>query len=179
MSDAPSPELSPDLLRFRRQNRLFALGAGLVLAGMAAIIALLLFAMTRQSPEERLVIGSRLALTWSPALFYLWALWTLRGMFAGLARGGPGLQGEIVARALNRVGWALTLGSAAAVLVSPYVLAQTQRPHAMATFAAVDVPAATLGVVGLALIAVSAMLRRAAALEAEAADLKTVLKDFI
>jgi hypothetical protein len=100
-------------------------------------------------------------------------------MFASLAKGGPARQGEAVARALNRVGWALALGATATVLVSPALLALTQRPHAMATFAAVDVPAATLGVVGLALIAVSRMLKRAASLEAEASDLKTVLKDFI
>lgn len=173
------PARDAELVGFQRRNRLFAILTTVVLVGLAAIIGVLLFAMTLQSDAQRLEIGGKLALTWSPALFYLWALWTLRGMFATLSRGGPSLRGEVVARALNRVGWALALGSFFTVLVSPYVLEMIERPHAMAAFAAIDVPAATLGVVGLALIAVSSMLRRAAALEAETADLKTVLEDFI
>jgi hypothetical protein len=168
-----------ELPRFRAQNRFFAVATLIVLGGILLVIALLLYGMTLQSDAARSEIGRRLLLTWSPTVFYLWALWTLRGMFAALAKGGPARQGETVARALNRVGWALALGATATVLVSPVVLAMTQRPHAMSAFAAVDVPAATLGVVGLALIAVARMLKRAASLEAEAADLKTVLKDFI
>ena len=46
-------------------------------------------------------------------------------------------------------------------------------------FAVFDVPALTLGVVGLALIVLAGMLRRAAAIEAEATKLRTTLKEFI
>lgn len=170
--------IHPGAAAFQARNRLFAVLATGVLVGVALIIAILMYALAIREPADRVEIASRLAITWSPALFYLWALWSLRGMFAALAR-GSGFSGGVVAGPLARVGWALLLGSVFTVLVSPWVLEMVERPHAMSAFAAIDVPAATLGVVGLALVALSGMLRRAAELEQEAADLKTVLGDFI
>lgn len=163
---------------FRRWNRVFAWAAAAVLAGILLVAALVLYGVaSRAGPDQEAVIA-RLAVTWFPALFYLWALWTLRSLFAALARSGSPFR-PTLANALSRIGWALALGGGATVMVSPIVLAITRRPHAMSTFAAVDIPAATIGVVGLALIALAVTLKRAAALEAEAADLKTVLGDFI
>jgi len=178
MPQAIGDALEPGVTAFQARNRLFARLATVVLAGMALVIAVLMYALAVREPADRWEIASRLAITWSPALFYLWALWSLRGMFAALAR-GAGFTSGAVAAPLARVGWALMLGSALTVLVSPVVLEMVERPHAMSAFAAIDVPAATLGVVGLALVALSGMLRRAAELEQEARDLKTVLGDFI
>jgi len=168
-----------EVAAFRRRNRLFALLTTVVLAGLALVIAVLFAALALRDPASRLEIAERLAVTWAPALFYLWALWGLRAVFAALAASGPSFRGGVLAGPLDRTGWALALGSGFTLLVSPVVLGMVERPHAMSAFAAVDVPAATLGVVGLALIALSRVLRRAAELEAEATDLKTVLGDFI
>ena len=170
--------IHPGAAAFQRRNRLFAVLTTTVLAGLALVIAVLLYALAIREPADRMEIATRLAITWSPALFYLWALWSLRSMFAALASGGT-FKGAAVAGPLARVGWALALGSALTVLVSPVVLEMVERPHAMSAFAAIDVPAVTLGVVGLALVALSGMLRRASELEREASDLKTVLGDFI
>lgn len=178
MPDTLGEAAGPEIAAFQRRNRLFAWLTAAVLAGIALIVVILMYALAVREPDDRVAIASKLAITWSPALFYLWALWSLRGMFAALST-GAGFRGGAVAGPLARVGWALALGSAMTVFVSPYVLEMVERPHAMAAFAAIDIPAATLGVVGLALVALSGMLRRAAELEQEAADLKTVLGDFI
>ena len=167
---------------FRDRNRLFAGLTTAVLVGIGLIVVVLLYALAIRAPDDRLAIASRLALTCSPALFYLWALWSLRAMFKALSTSGASVSAfgsPAVAGSLARVGWALLAGSVATVLVSPVVLEMVERPHAMSAFAAIDIPAATLGVVGLALVAVSSMLRRAAELEREVADLETVLEDFI
>jgi hypothetical protein len=119
----------------------------------------------------------KVVLAWAPAGFYLWAVWTLRGMFVALARGGPAFQPAVI-QALSRVGWALLLGASVSVVLAPVVRMLTV-PRPVAGFAMLNVPALTLAVVGLALIAVARMLRRGARLEAEAASLKAMLKDFI
>jgi hypothetical protein len=170
---------TPERSRFRARNRLFALLTTLVLAGMALIVAVVLYGLAVMRQDGREDVARHLLIAWTPTLFYLWALWTLRGLFATLGRTGASLRGGAVAGAISKIGWALALGAGCTVFISPLILALMVRPHAMSAFAAIDVPACTLGVVGLALIALSRVLRHAAELEAETSDLKTVLGDFI
>ncbi|WP_170181714.1 DUF2975 domain-containing protein [Phreatobacter stygius] len=149
---------------FQRRNRQFSIGATLVILAIGAIMAVTLVAMLLQGSVMRVQAITRVALIWSPALFYLWALWTLRGLFQTLARGGPSFQ-PAVTRALAKVGWALTLGSVASLVMGPIQMMVLQ--HRMTGwFASFNVPALTLGVVGLALIVLAHMFRRAARVEA-------------
>jgi hypothetical protein len=118
----------------------------------------------------------QLPLAWLPALFYLWALWSARQMFREFSRGGF-VFGAVVSAALGRIGWALALGAGAALVIVPVRLAMGMQ--VVGGFALFNAPALTLGIVGLALIAMARMMRRAAALEAKVASLNAVLSDFI
>jgi hypothetical protein len=162
---------------FRRANRRFAVAATVILVAAGLVVLLTLAIVILQGHAMRLVTLQKVALAWGPAAFYLWALWTLRGMFGALARGGLAFQ-PVVISALSRVGLALVLGAGTSLLLTP-VARLLDAPRPVASFALVNVPALTLGVVGLALIAVARMLRQGARLEAETATLKAVLEDFI
>jgi hypothetical protein len=166
-----------EVLAFRRRSRQFAVAATLALIAIIAVSTLTLAVIVLKGHVMRPQTLQKLALSWSPAPFYLWAVWTLRGMFASLARSGVSFQ-PLVVRALGRVGWALVLGAAVSLLLAPMIMTMT-RPRTVAAFAIFNMPALTIGVVGLALIATALMLRRAARLEAETASLKAQLEDFI
>ena len=146
-----------------------------VFAAIAAVMALTVIVVAIKFPVMSAGFLQRLAASWAPALFYLWGLWGLRGMFKALTTGGPTF--DAVAKALTRVGWALLLGAAAGFALTPFATAGGVR-H-MGSFAILSVPSLTLGLVGLALIAVSGLLSRAAAIEAQNRRLKATLEDFI
>jgi hypothetical protein len=178
MTDVPAKAAAErEVAAFRSRSRQFAIAAAVVLAAILAVCALNLLVILLRGHVMRPQTLQKLALAWAPAPFYLWALWTLRGMFAALARTGISFQ-PVVSKALERVGLALVLGAGISVLASPLMLALI-RPRTIGGFAIVNVPSLTIGVVGLALIATAFMLRRAARLEAEAARLKATLEDFI
>lgn len=167
----PGPsDANSELAQFRRRNRQFFLATTLTILAIAAIMVTTLAAIILKGHILDAYAIKRLALIWSPALFYLWGLWTLRGMFGVLARGGVSFQ-PIITRAIAKVGWALLLGALVSLVIGPLqsLLLQHNMTGWFATF---NVPALTLGVVGLALIALTHMLRRAARIEA-------VLKDFV
>ncbi|WP_052216149.1 hypothetical protein [Sphingomonas sp. ERG5] len=159
-----------ELVRFQRRNRQFFIGTTVVILGITAIMGVTLVAMILKGHILQAYTIKRLALIWSPALFYLWALWTLRGIFGALARGGISFQ-PIITSALAKVGWALLLGALASLVMGPIQLSVLEH-HVTGWFATFNVPVLTLGVVGLALIVLARMLRRAARIEA-------VLGDFV
>jgi hypothetical protein len=163
--------------RFRRRNRQFAFAASAVIAGICVIVLATLVVVVLRGHTMRIERIQRLALSWSPTLCYLWALWALRGMFLALARGGLSFRPEVIA-ALGQVGWALGLGGLLTLVETPLIVWLTKGPG-VGGFAIVNVPALTLGVTALALVALARMLRRGVGLEAEAAKLKAVLEDFI
>lgn len=166
-----------EVASFRHRNRGFAAAATIILIVVCSIVGLTLAVVVLQGHAMRAETLQKVALAWAPAAFYLWALWILRGMFAALARGGLAFQ-PVVIRALSRVGWALLLGASVSLLLAPVArMLAVSRP--VAGFAVLNLPSLTLGVVGLALIAVARMLREGARLEAEAASLKAMLEDFI
>ena len=113
---------------------------------------------------------------WLPAVFYLWALWSICELFRGFARGALAFSATV--QVLARVGWGLMLGAVTALVMTPLLVTLPEGERLRGAFALVNVPALTLVVVGLALIALSHMMQRAQALEAEAARLKATLEEF-
>lgn len=167
-----------ELSQFRQRSRQFAGAATAVVAVIGVIIVLTLGVVVLRGQAMGWARVTRLALSWTPAVCYLWALWTLRGMFRALARDGLTFQ-PAVTRALGRVGWALAGGAVLTLLEAPVVVWLTGGGGPGGGFATLNVPALTLGVTGLALVVLAAMLRRGARLEAETTRLKAVLNDFI
>lgn len=105
---------------------------------------------------------TRLLLYRLPVPFYLWAIWAVGRACAAIGRGD--YFGEVVPRLLNRVGLALFFGGIANVFVAPILIkVLTGRGG----YAAYDVAAITVGVVGLALVVIAPLLRQAAAMRAE------------
>jgi hypothetical protein len=165
-----------DTERFRRLNGRLAVVAALAIAAIVGVMAITLMVVVRWRLEQSETV-TRLLLTWSPSLFYLWALWILRGLFAALSRSGPAAQPSIT-RALARIGWALLGGAALTLITAPIILA-LENPHRVGGFAVFNVPALTLGLLGVALIIVARMLREAIAAEAKVKSLETVLEGFV
>jgi len=69
------------------------------------------------------------------------------------------------------------LGAAVALAALPLLISLGSR--VLGQFAIFVAPPLAIGIVGLVLIAVASMIRRAAHLEAKAASLRAVLDDFI
>src|SRR4051812_1759156 len=70
----------------------------------------------------------RLALSWSPCLFYLWALLALRRFFGELSTDAPSDRAGIT-QTLGVVGSALLLGAVTTMLLAPLIsmMAPTHR----------------------------------------------------
>ena len=168
-------ETDPAITSFRRRNQQFYWAATIALAFIAALIAMTLFVLAMRGGVIRTSTLRQLPLAWTPALFYLWALWSARRMFAALSRGGFAFQ--VVSTALGRIGFALTLGAISTILIFPVLL--IMGADVGGGFVLLNVPALTLGIVGLALIVTAHMMRRAQALEGKVASLNAVLADFI
>lgn len=163
-------EMSVELVRFRRRNRQFFVGTTLIVLAIVVILVVTLAAIVIKGSALEGSVIKRLILIWPPALFYLWGLWTLRSMFGALASGGLSFQ-PMIGRALAKVGWALLLGSLTSLVLGAFQSIMLQQ-GTTGWFASFNVPALTLGVVGLALIVLVHMLRRAARIEA-------ILGDFV
>jgi hypothetical protein len=136
------------------------------------------FVIVSRWPEISEATLERLALTWSPTPFYLWALWSLSRLFRNLWLRGADLS-LAMAGALVRIGWGLLLGAATALAASPFLLALAGSQRMEGRFATLNVPALTIGVVGLAMLATAHMVRRGAAFEAEATELRAELGEFV
>jgi hypothetical protein len=162
---------------FRRRNRVLLLATTGVIAFIGLMIAASLFIVALRGSvmnDERLL---RMAVSWLPAVFYVWVLWSIRDLFRALSRGEFGFAHMILA--LSQVGWGLMLGAATALIITPLLMMLNENERIRSAFALLNVPALTLVIVGLALIVLSHMMRRALALEAEAARLKATLEEFI
>lgn len=166
--------LAAEAQRFQSRTRLFYWAATAVFAALAFFLALQIFVHLRDD-RDTTRNAAILTLSWAPAVFYLWALWTLRGLFAALSRKGFVFH-DVVANALGRMGVALVLGAATSLVALPFLIQLGSRVLGqIAIFAA---PALTIGVIGLGLIAVAGMIRRAARLEAKATSLQAKLDEF-
>jgi heme exporter protein D len=128
----------------------------------------LLIATRLREQVEPLVIAHQLGQAFiqiTPALLYLWALWAVRRLFSELARQRRPFQPALV-DGLRRIGWNLAWGAGMDVVGAPMLLRWTDGESGGSV--AHYVPAAVvLGVVGLALVILSRLLQRAAALQDE------------
>lgn len=97
-----------------------------------------------------------------PMLFYGWALWSVRSALADYAAGGS--LGDRASRSLQCVGISLFLGGLSSVFAVPLVL---RAIHGRGSFAYFDVPAITLGAVGLSLVIIGRLLADAEAARRE------------
>jgi hypothetical protein len=122
-------------------------------------------------------------LRWSPSLFYLYSLWAIRQGFREFAIGG--VLGPAIATGCSRAGIALAIGAALSSVGVPNLsrtLAQTGLIHPTeGMFQGVlvfDTAYLAVGVVGLALMLLGRLLRRASEIQAEAASLRSELDEF-
>lgn len=169
-------------LVLRRQSLLLGGLTGsiaLLVGGMITLVYFILPALHAgrpgYPPVSDLLPGSIVALTfWSPVLFYLAALLAMAWMFAQVAAARP--VWRATARGLGLIGWALMLGSMMTVLVQPRlmqlhwvreVMAQQGRHAPVGGILHFDVPAIVVGVVGLAMLLLGGLLRRAEAVQSE------------
>ena len=168
--------MSEDNEQFHRLGKLFTLITTVVLVVIVAMAALYAVAIWRAGVADPDVL-TRLGLSWLPSVFYLWALWTLRGLFANLATSGLKFQPGLTV-ALSRIGLALVAGGVTTLVTAPIVSLLT-RPHHMGGFPIFNVPALVLVMLGIALFVLARMFRRALVLESEARGLRHVLDGFI
>ena len=97
-----------------------------------------------------------------PVLFYVWALWSVRGALAAYGQGGA-----LTARAgssIQAVGVSLFLGGLCNVFAVPIIL-RVMRGEG--TYVYFDVTAMTLGAVGLSLVVIGRLLADAEAARRE------------
>lgn len=93
-----------------------------------------------------------------PMLFYLAAVWMIRRACAEIAAGVA--FDAVLPTLLRRLGLALALGAAASVFATPWLMPG-------GTLASFDPPAITVGLVGLLLVVLAGLFRRAAAMARE------------
>ena len=105
---------------------------------------------------------------WGPAVFYLWALWSIRRALGDVAA-GRSFQ-PAFARRLRDVGLGLAAGALMSAVVQPNLMRLLSAPGLRFPFAAwghFDVAYIAVGAIGLALILLSRLLARAAEMQAE------------
>ena len=164
-----------DIARLQRHSRWLnaALTTLMVLLGAAILMVWLspLWLFGRPGFPPRSEIPQPLLggfVFWGPALFYYWALWAVRRTLGDVAAGRmfqPGL-----ARSLRDVGIGLAGGAIMSAIVQPNVarlLNETGARYPFAGYAHFDVAYFAVGSVGLALILLSRLLKRAAEMQAE------------
>ena len=159
--------LDLDARRFKRLCHVLAWTTWLAVAGLAAALTIPL----------ALGVGRPLlvfAAAWSSAPFYMLGLWILGALFNDISKESVGMAA--VSRALRGVGLAMAAGAMMSVLGSPLLLLWAGASLSLARF---DIPALAAGLTGGALIALSSLLAKAAALEARAAALQAELDSFI
>lgn len=182
MTAATSTEI--EIQRFRAGSRQVTFLATVMFGTITIIVVGILAVILLRGQALGATRLTRLALSLSPAVGYLWALWTLRGMFRALARDGLTFQAALIG-GLDRVGRGLALGAALNMMEAPvmYFLTRGWRtgdPNtSIIEIMNVKVPGLTLVATSLGLIVLAQMLARGARLEAETTRLKAALDDFL
>ena len=169
-----------DLELLRRQSRWFG-RATLTLLVLTALVILvptvvsILVLVGRGEPWARLAGWS--LLFWSPAIFYLYALWAIRGAFSDFATGG--VFGPAIATGCVRAGAGLAIGGTMSAVGVPNlqrIVGLAAGPHGtlgnVGTVLHFDTAYLAVGVIGVALVLLGRLLARAAELQAETARLR-------
>lgn len=174
-----------DVELLRRQSRWFG-HATLTLLVLTALVILVPTVVSVIVLVERGERWTELAgwslLFWSPAIFYLYALWTIRSAFASFAKGG--VFGPSIATGCVRGGAGLAIGGTMSAVGVPNL----QRIVGLAGIpgrsfghlgSVLDFDTAYLavGVIGIALILLGRLLARATELQAEASRLRGELDE--
>lgn len=172
-------------IALKRQSLLLGGLTGIVVLLVGAVVALPYFIFPAMHagrpgypPVSDLLPGAAVALAyWSPTLFYLAALLFMARMFGQVAAGRP--IWRATAGGLGLTGWALMLGGVMTVLIQPRlmqldwvreIMVQQGRHAAVGGILHFDVPAIVIGIVGLAMLLLGGLLRRAESIEAELED---------
>ncbi|HMJ92618.1 MAG TPA: hypothetical protein VK472_00815 [Allosphingosinicella sp.] len=170
-----------DVDGLRRQSLWFSRLTLTLFLATSAILAI--FVMGATVHPEKLDFFGRLLVRWSPALFYLYALWAIRGGFRDFALGG--VFGDAIASGCSRAGWALAIGGTLSAIGVPNLIRilddaglLRREPGEWAGLLVFDVAYLAVGVVGLALILLGRLLRLAGETQREAADLRDELGSF-
>jgi heme exporter protein D len=141
----------------------------LPLLALPVVLQPVLLVLTRLRQDvEPLAIAHELGqalIQITPALLYLWALLAVRRLFSELARQERPFQPALV-EGLRRIGWSLAWGAGMDVVGAPMLLRWTDGEPG-GSVAHYLPSAVALGVVGLALVLLSRLLQRAAALQDE------------
>lgn len=141
-----------------RWMRWISLGAAAALAFALALPLLVIpLSDSRNFPFREVLIRML------PGLCYLYALVAIERSFTALSRGS--LLLPVLAAALTRVGVALAVGSAISILLVYNLLRAIEVTQG--GYLHFDIPGIVLGVVGLALVPLADLLRRADAAETE------------
>jgi hypothetical protein len=124
------------------------------------------------------------ALYWSPAPFYLWALWALRRTFRDVAAGAAFTPA--VARALRRLGLANVVGGSLGLFMVPILKLARRGAHvaAMERLASIDFDDVLMWTylmlifMGITLLLLSRLMTRAVAFRARNEALERELEGF-
>ena len=174
-----------DVELLRRQSRWFG-RLTLILLVLTALVAIAFTVMARailagsNGPWTDLLAW--LVLTWSPTVFYLYALWTIRSAFVSFSAGG--VFGPAIASGCTRAGAGLALGGTMSAVGVPNLYwllgipgrpgGPTQRIGSVLHF---DTAYLAVGVIGIALILLGRLLARATELQTETARLRGELDE--
>ena len=140
----------------RRSAQLSLLVGGVLVVLLLALASEVLAILLGRYPHPSLLIF-RL-----PMVAYLWAIVVLRRALLAIASGLA--FDEVLPRMLRGVGLALFAGAASAVVIVPLALRIARGAGPIAHY---DVAAITLGVVGLVLLVLAALMHRAVSMSAE------------
>jgi len=171
-----------DVQSLRRQSLwLSRLTLVLLLATIAVIVVPPVAADLHSGLAAPLLWG--IALQWLPSLFYLYALWALRSGFQEFAAGG--VLGPAIAAGCTRAGVALAIGAGFSAVGVPNLARILSGRGLIDTtdatftgFLVFDTAYLAVGVIGLALLLLGRLLRRASEVQAEAAALRDELDAF-
>ena len=163
---ARSNQARSNQARFAWWCRLVRFGAMVVIAGLAAIVAIAAIALLRGQTGGVAETGTRwllVAVSFSPAVGYAWALWAIQRALGELGTGGR--FPPAMARAVRHVGYGVIAGA----LLSVFVVTNVTRMllHGRGGFMYFDMSGIVLAVVGAALILLARLFDRAQSLQSE------------
>ncbi|MFC0679367.1 DUF2975 domain-containing protein [Lysobacter korlensis] len=167
-----------DAQSLQQHSRWLTRIADFMLTGtVAALVLPTLFVLTKV-PASQVFVGD-LAVQWLVPLPYLFAVVAIRQAFAAYARGG--VLGPLMVRACRRAGTALALGAGVSAFGVPLLVNWLARPaHPMwGTVMVFDVAYVAIGVVGLALVLLGGLIRRAIDVQERMHKLEHVLTEFV
>lgn len=164
--------------RLQQHSRWLTRIADFMLAGtFAALLLPTLFLLTKSPAAE--VLRGELVVHWLVPLPYLFAVFAIRQAFAAYASGG--VLGQVMVKACRHAGGALAVGAGISAFGMPLLLrwfATSAHPMSR-TVMVFDVAYVAIGVVGLALVLLGGLIRRAIDVQDRVHALEHELEEFV